>query len=253
MTLDDAIITKYNTSARISGVVMRELVSKIQKGELLNVKELCKLGDNMIKLECDKVYKRETVKGISFPTSISLNNCTGNYIYEEDVDLKISVNDVVKIDLGVNIGGSIARLGETIVYNLESDKYIEFLNGLQRDVIKYMKAGMVNDDIKMMIESKCTNMGCFPIENCTSYQHNTELEMDVKYILLNFKKYYDEDDNLVVNPNICFDIEDGDIYTMDLTIIPNNEETGTEHIYTCNTESHIMRYNEFFYNLKLKL
>jgi methionine aminopeptidase len=115
-----------------------------------------------------------------------------------------------------------------------------------------MKTGMTNDDIKMRIESKCTNMECFPIENCTSYQHNTQPEDELKYIILNFKKYYDDDDNLVVNPNICFDIEEGDIYTINLTIIPNNEDTDSEHVYTYNTDAHIMKYNEFFYNLKLK-
>jgi methionine aminopeptidase len=98
-------LTKYNTCAKICGNVMGEIVSKIETGEILNTLELNKYGDDRIKEECFKIYKREIVKGIAFPTSISLNNCVSNYIYEEGrIEFNnIKNGDVVKIDLGVNL------------------------------------------------------------------------------------------------------------------------------------------------------
>ena len=97
---------------------MTEIVSKIQSSELLNTQALNEYGDNRIKEECSKIYKREIIKGIAFPTSISLNNCVSNYIYENGNDEfnMIKPGDVVKIDLGVNLGGCISILGETIIY-----------------------------------------------------------------------------------------------------------------------------------------
>ena len=75
--------------------------------------------------ECNKIYKKETVKGIAFPTSISLNDCVGNYLYETSQEFEnyntIKKGDVVKIELGVNLSGCIANLGETVIYDDSTD------------------------------------------------------------------------------------------------------------------------------------
>ena len=73
-------LTKYNTCAKICGLVIKEIFSKIRSSEILNVTSLCEYGDTRIKEECDKIYKRETVKGSAFATNISLNDCVGFYI-----------------------------------------------------------------------------------------------------------------------------------------------------------------------------
>jgi methionine aminopeptidase len=250
-------LTKYNICAKICGTIMKELVENIRNKTILNVLELCKYGNNRIIEECNKIYKKETIKGIAFPTCISLNNCSGNYIYEEskgDEFNFIKVGDIIKIEIGVNISGCIAILGETITYdNSEEDDIIKLLNGLQKDIVKMIKVDEINDEIKIHVESKCTEYNCFPIENCTSYQQldghlNTQ---DSKFIILNYNKYYDGDDNLVVDENLCFEFEEGDIFNINLTVIKNNQEND-EHTYIESHEPHIYRYNEYFYNLKLK-
>ena len=270
-TIDNTTLTKYNESARICGLVMRDIINKIKRGEILDVYELCKYGDRCISEECEKIFKKEKVKGVAFPTCISLNDCVGYYIYEKGNDNYniIKNNDIVKIELGVNIGGCISRLGETMIKecdDLEDEKYIRFLDNLQGEIIKFMRLEnfeeddmgeirMTNDDLRMFIESKCTEMECFPVENTISYQHlEGAFKMDEsKYIVLNHRKYYDMDDNLIVEPNLCFDILNDEVYTMNITIIPNNDsENETEHIYSMPHDEHIMRYSELYYNLKLK-
>jgi methionine aminopeptidase len=260
-------LTKYNTCAKICGTIMTEIVSKIQSSELLNTQALNEYGDNRIKEECSKIYKREIIKGIAFPTSISLNNCVSNYIYENGNDEfnMIKPGDVVKIDLGVNLGGCISILGETIIYKNKDEqehedtkgRYLELLDDLAKCIPTLMIPGNINDDVKIMIESKCTESGCFPVENTISYQHldGQMKSYDSKYIITNYKKYYDNDDYLTVEENICFEFELGDVYTINLTVIPNDydESDETTHSYKQCHEPHIYRFNDDYKSLRVKM
>lgn len=257
-------LTKYNTSAKICGIVIKEIFAKIRSGEMLNVRDLCDYGDNRIQEECNRIYKRETIKGIAFATSISLNDCVGYYIYENGIDEynTIKPGDIVKVELGVNISGCIANLGETMIYtNDESEenvnkKYLDLLNELQTDVQKLLIPGNINDDVKIIIESKCTQRGCFPVENTTSYQHlDGQLQtFESKYMITNYQKYYDDDDDLVLQ-NICFEFEKGDVYTINLVVVPNDTEKDDEtvHNYIEKHDPHIYRFNDQYYGLRLKM
>lgn len=266
--MDLIVYTKYNVAAKICGKVYNMLKENILTGKILYVSELIRLGNEMIRNECKLVYKKLQNKGIAFPVSISLNNCVGNYTYENQKNEYniIKQGDVVKIELGVNIDGYIAVLGETLIYsnetnnetnnetfNTENLKYIEFLDKLQKDIIKIIKHGEINDEVKIYVESKCTELDCFPVENTISYQHiDGKLSTDdSKYIITNYKKYYDSEDLLITKENLCFEFEKYEIYTINLTIIKNNSEGETDHKYAQPHESHICRFNEYFYNLKL--
>lgn len=263
-------LTKYNTSAKICGIVIKEIFSKIRLGQMLNVRDLCQYGDDRIQEECNNIYKRETVKGVAFATNISLNDCVGYYIYENGIDEynTIKPGDIVKVELGVNIGGCIANLGETIIYNVsdnqnndnknnDNQKYIELLDELQGDIQKLLIPGNINDDVKIIIESKCTQRGCFPVENTTSFQHlDGQLQTsESKYMVTNYQKYYDDDNDLVVLQNVCFEFEKGDVYTINLVIVPNDIEKDDEtvHNYIEKHDPHIYRFNDQYYGLRLKM
>ena len=270
--LSEQDLTKYNTCSSICKKILNEIVEKINTHELLNTKDLCKYGDLRIVEECSKIYKKEKNKGISFATCISLNNCVGYYIHEEKNDLYnvIKGGDIVKIELGVQISGCISILGETIIGGVaplrrpENDKnndnksennyqkYIDFLDSLKHAVVENMKIGASNDDIKMLIESKCTENECFPVENTTSYQHldNQLNTIDSKCIITNYQKYFDENDN-VITPNYFFEFEKHDTFTINLTIVPDLDlDIGS---FIEKHEPHIYRFNDSFYNLKMKM
>lgn len=265
-------LTKYNTCSKICRVIITELFSKIYEEDTLDVHKLIKYSDTRVIEECNKIYKKETNKGIAFPTSISLNNCAGNYIYEKENDDYniIKEGDIIKIELGVSISGCIAILGETIIKLNKKDningkydndvnirnniKYITFLNELKDDIIDMIKVGETNDEIRIHVESKCTENDCFPLENTTSYQHlNGQLRTDEsKFIILNYKR---ESEYEIENggsgeevENLCFEFEEGDIYTINL-IISNTQENICIQLH----EPHIYRFNDYFYNLKLKM
>lgn len=255
--ISNKVLEKYKSSSKIARLVMKELISKIKNSEMLEIKALHSYGDSRIQEECQTLigkYKEQKNCGVAFPTCISLNDCVGNYLYEESKN--IIPGDIVKIHLGVNIGGCIVNLGETICLD-NDNKYIDLLNSLQKQVQNTMISDNTNDDVKMLIESKCTESGCFPVENTTSYQHldGQEYTQDSKYIITNYKKYYDSEGYLTVNPNTCFDLEKGEIYTVKLVIIPNNNDNAdeTDHEYIKVDEPHIYRFNDTFYDLKLKM
>ena len=263
--ISNKILEKYKASSKICNLVLREIILKIQKSELLCIKSLHLYGNDRIIEECNK-YEKEKIRGIAFPTSISLNNCVGNFLYNEN-DAFIQDGDVVKIQLGVNLGGCIVNLGETIVYltgsaryELKSSdnshqKYIDLLNDLKNDIPNVMIDENINDDVKIMIESKCTEAGCFPVENTISYQHldGQEYTFDSKYIITNYKDKHDE--NEINEDNLCFDFETSEIYTIKLVIIPNNFENAdeTNQEYIKSNDIHICRFNGEFYDLKLKM
>lgn len=249
---------KYHEAAKICSCVYKELLQRILQETQTNVKQLCEYGNSRIQEECGKIYKKETNKGTAFPVSISLNDCLGNYVYEPNNEAYniIKPGDTIKIDLGVNICGCIAILGETVTINEPSEhqqKRIKLLNSLAKTICKNMKAGTTNDEIRIMLESKCTENGCFPIENCVSYQQiDGQLHtQESKYMILNYQKYYGDDDKLLVEQNICFEFLPNEVYNINL-VITDERENDEKAPYKETHLPHIYRFNEFFYSLKLK-
>lgn len=250
----DTDIDLYNTCAKICKNVYIQLKELIIKNEKNNVLELCVLGNKIINTELQKVYKNCVKKGILYPVSISLNKCVGNYIHEDDNKEynSIKTGDVVKIDLGVFIKDAHILFGETFINTLneienEEYKYIELLNELSNGILKHLKTENQNDDIKRYVESKCSELDCVPVENCISYQQLDGYQTpDSKTIVLNYQKYYDEDDRVIL-PNYCFEFEKGEIYNINLTIVKGEtSDCKTKH------DSHIYRFNDYYYNLRLK-
>jgi methionine aminopeptidase len=245
------ILDKYNAAARIAKKVYNELITRIKEGER-NVKSLSNIGEEMITSECEKIYKKEKNKGVGFPVSISLNNCVGNYVYDDNnVDFNIIKDtDLIKIEIGVNIGGCIAMYGDSVTLNTEETDNIELLEDLQKIIVRLMKAGETNDEVRINIESKCAEHELIPIENSVNYQQlDGQLKTsESKYIIFNHKKYYDMEDNLVVEPNDCYEFEEGEVYTIKLSVMKESENVK----YRREHKSQIYRFNDFFYNLKLK-
>lgn len=255
----------YNEAAKICGKIYKELKELIQT-ELNNsisvdVLKISQYGNKRIVEETSKIHKKNKNKGIASPVSISLNNCIGNYIYDESYGNIIVNNDVVKIDFSVSVCECIATIGETFIAGTEKEKNnenlsfiqksINFLDSLKDEIAELMIDGETNDEIKIMIESKCTECNVFPIENCMSYQQfegNSRM-IDSKYIMLNHTKYWDDNDNLVTEENTCFELLKDEVYTINLTVIPEETE-GVKYID--KDDCHLYKFNDNHYQLKLK-
>jgi methionine aminopeptidase len=254
--MDSVTLNNYKLAGKICNSVINKLKNEILEKNKNNVLQLSNLGNKLLLEEYQKITKKNDAK-IAFPTCISLNNCVGYYIYEKDNNEFnfIKPDDLVKIELGLNINGSINITGDSFFANNKNNdmEVFKMLNKLENKITKLANVNSTNDDIKMLIESYCTNYEYFPVENTISYQHHLEhVQTDEsKYIITNFQKYYDEDDNLTIPQDICFDFEENDIFTINLTVVSNNNEE-KDHIYCEKHSPHIYKYNEYFHNFKLQ-
>jgi methionine aminopeptidase len=257
--LTDSMITKYNTAASICGRVYNKIKDKVLKDNERDILALSTYGNNCIQDEFNGIFKKEH-KHIAFPVSISLNNCVGNYIYDHTNKNSeyntIKDTDIIKVELGVSIGGCISMLAETFTINdnPEIERINVFLNKLQKELLKKIKHEETADEMRIIVESKCTDNDVFPIENCMSYQQWEEhlTGESLKYMILNYRKYYDNNDYLISPENINYEFEEHDIYTINLSVMPSQDESENNIKYKSNDDSHIYRLNEFTYNLKLK-
>ena len=80
------------------------------------------LGDSRLVEETSKAFKKDKklVKGIAFPTCISVNNCICHFSpLTTEPDVTIADGDMVKIDLGAHIDGFIAVVAHTLVVGMQ--------------------------------------------------------------------------------------------------------------------------------------
>jgi methionine aminopeptidase len=179
-----------------------------------------------------------------------ISNHTG-----EIVDL-IKDTDIIKIKLGVSLCGCISILTETFIIkeNKPIQRIINFLDDISENILEMIKHEETVDEVRIFIESKCTEQTVFPISNCISYQQEQSFikTLDSKYIILNHQSKYDMNDYLLTEQNINFEFEEDDIFTINLTVIPIEDDIEPNYVKYCTLDGFIHRINETNYNLKLK-
>jgi methionine aminopeptidase len=263
------IITKYNDATKIARKVYDRIVKQIISG-VFDTKSLCDYGNNMILDEVKQVYKKEKNKGIGFPVSISLNNCVGNFVHEDNPSFSefntIKSGDIVKLLVGVHISGYLSWIGDTFIFKnnqILSNEKIDFLRNLKQKVVKFIQPGMETDEVKQFIESECTDLSVFPLENTTISEQfkNNPVKFDGKNFILNYRPYYDESGDVVGDENVNYELLENEVYNFDITVTQdlNQDEVtkfkvskDTEHVLVKPHDPHIYRCNEFSYSLKLK-
>ena len=92
----------------------------------LSLKDIAIIIENKIKDEINFDIKNPLDRGIAFPIGLSLNNCAAHYTpnYNES-EIILKEDDIIKIDYGVHIGGTIIDSAFTLHFN---EKYNEFID-----------------------------------------------------------------------------------------------------------------------------
>lgn len=111
-------LTKYKTAAQISQKVLQAVTSWAVEGA--KILTLCERGDKLLEEETAKVYKgKKVAKGIAHPTTISPSSFVTPYTPlatdAEEASITLKAAEVVKIQLGAQIDGFGAIVGDTIV------------------------------------------------------------------------------------------------------------------------------------------
>ena len=154
-----------------------------------NLYEICQASDNLIREKLSKIYtKKKFIKGIAFPTCISLNEVCGNFspLSETSDDpheyKTLSEGDVAKISLGVEINGFASLVGHTIVVGDKKEK----IKGNKADVIlaaynsiqaalRMMTKEKTNNQITDAISKICTDYKVNPIEGVLSHRMKRDI------------------------------------------------------------------------------
>jgi len=248
---DDVVVTKYKMAGSMNDKVMKALITKCIAGA--NSLDLCKFGDEQIVKEASTVYKKEKemLKGVAFPTCISVNNCVCHYSpLESEKDVVILADgDMVKIDLAVHIAGFIASAAHTLVVGATKDNPV---TGRKADALKaafttaeaalrLVKVGNKTTQVTEAYDKISSDFKCSPVEGMLSHQLQEHRIDGEKTIISNpsEKQKQDHEEN---------EFEVHEVYALDCFV-----STGDGHARETGTRTTIYKRNEqVIYQLKMK-
>ena len=105
---DPRAFSYLQDAGRIADEVLQNTLSQCKPSA--NIYNICQASDALIREKLSKIYtKKKFIKGIAFPTTISVNEVCGNYapLGEESGDPHqydvLSEGDVAKVSLGVKV------------------------------------------------------------------------------------------------------------------------------------------------------
>ena len=178
--------------------------------------------------------------GIAFPTGLSINNCVAHWTPQNNCNKILKENDVIKIDYGVHIDGSIIDSAFTYTFHSKYDKLLESSKTSTEIAIKLCRPDMLLSEIGKEIE-----------ENMCSY----EIDLDNKTYKIKpvnslcghkINKYQIHADKII--PNIYLKNYNKRINTNEFYAVETFASTGSGETYEdTNDISHYMiNYNNTF-------
>lgn len=211
---DPSILDKYKAASEIADRALAHVVELCKVGA--DIAEVCEAGDLFIEEESKKVFSGKKAKklerGIAFPTCICPNEITLNYSPLKDESRPIAEGDVLKIDLGVHIGGYFGRVGTTILAGnakAEGDiaNVIAAGHTCLQAAIRTTVEGKSNEDVTAVISQVAEEYGVTPLEAAYSHKH---------------KKHFQDENDVIMNvkmpekPTPKVEFEKGDVFGLDV-------------------------------------
>ena len=184
---DPRAFSYLQDAGRIADEVLQKTIENCKPGA--NIYDVCLASNNLIKEKLSKIYtKKKFMKGIAFPTCISVNELCGNYspsseLSDDPHETKTLVEgDVAKITLGVEINGFASMVGHTVVVQEKSGK----IQGKKADVIlaaynamqvalRKMTTSNTNNQITNAISKVCADYQVNPIEGVLSHRMKRDI------------------------------------------------------------------------------
>ena len=271
----------YQKCKEVCLSVYNKLKQVVNDNTLSDVSELIKLGNDAL----DNALKGDSQ--VFIPVCISLNDCVGYYSDEiTNLDVRkeyslVRVGDIVKIEMGVVIDDCILHFGETFIAkggkesrnngsSIDYERIIKKLNEIPKRLCKKVYSELdeenqyrlVNDDVSNFITAECTKFDCYPVENSISYKATvSQYENQEEKIILGFKQKFSECDEWILLDNPCYDIQNGDVFNINITIVPERETSyvyngkvykQNEHIYSELHQPHLYRFTGESFPFRLK-
>lgn len=220
---DPRAFSYLQDAGRIADDALQAIIKKMVPGA--NLYELCTQSDAFILDKLSKIYtKKKFIKGLAFPTCISINEVCGNYsapaeITDDPHEKKsLSEGDVAKIDLGVQIHGFAAVAAHTVVVSSKPDEKVTgakaevilaAYNSLQAALRMMKVKSSTNNDVTKAIESICKDYGVNPIEGVLSHRMKRDI-IDGMECIINKSTFEQKVDDR--------QFEHGDVFGLDIIV-----------------------------------
>lgn len=148
---------------KIAGDIHKKIKVYIKENIKIDMKlfDLANQIEDQIKILSNYDSNNPLYSGIAFPTGLSINNCAAHWTPQKDNIKKLKEMDVIKIDFGVHIDGSIIDSAFTHSFHSKYDKLLEASKTSTDLAIKLSRPDMLLSEIGREIE-----------ENMKSYEIN---------------------------------------------------------------------------------
>lgn len=119
----------------------------------ISLKEIAILIEDKIKEEVNFDSSNPLEKGIAFPVGLSLNNCAAHYTpnYNEEAII-LKNTDIIKIDYGVHIKGTIIDSAFTMNFDPKYDEFVNISRDLTNYAVKQCGVDVILGEIGGLIE-----------------------------------------------------------------------------------------------------
>ena len=125
----------------------------------IKLSEISEIIENKIKEETQFDINNPLQKGIAFPVGLSINNCAAHYTPNfNEPDIILNKDDILKIDYGVHVEGTIIDSAFTMHFNEKYDEFVKISKNLTNYAVSLcgpeVILGEIGADIEEYIKSK---------------------------------------------------------------------------------------------------
>ncbi len=157
-----------------------------------DISQVCAAVDTFLEEEVTKVFSNKKSKklerGISFPTSIAVNEIAGHYSPCADDSNTLKTEDLVKIELGCHIDGFSANAAHTIVVGgkatgKKADVLLAAYNSFLA-ATRSIAVGSLNQEVTANIQGVCDAYEVEPLQGVLSHKMKKHLN-DGNEVIIN--------------------------------------------------------------------
>ncbi|KAI8319632.1 Creatinase/aminopeptidase [Martensiomyces pterosporus] len=210
-------IPKYQTASAIVGQVLKHVLSVVSPG--MSVSALCTYSNSLVEAYSGSVYRKEKdiERGVSFPTTISVNNVIQNFAPSPDNDYVLREGDVVKVEVSAHIDGYISSAAHTTVATNSPSIAIEDRRAdaisaayyASEVAVRMIRPGQTARNLVKAIGLVASGFNC----NVAEETFTCQIDRFVMSGKNTFANRFDPD---YLVPELTF--ETGEIYTIDCTL-----------------------------------
>jgi methionyl aminopeptidase len=156
--MDNDIREKYISAGKIAASVKK------------SAREWARPGTTLLEL-ADRIESEILKLGayLAFPVNLSLNEFAAHYTPALDDKTEIKQGDLLKVDIGVHVGGFVADTAFTACFNPKYDFLVKAVEDALDAAIPLCKPGVLISDIASAIERAIRSNNAVPISNLTGH------------------------------------------------------------------------------------